>query len=61
MTDDTTKPSTQLGIRLPTELVAQVDQYAAQLTQQTGTKVTRSAAVRILLTAALRGDQKNGR
>ena len=51
---DTTK-STQLGIRLPTELVAQVDLYAEQLTQQTGTKVTRSAAVRILLTAALRG------
>lgn len=47
-------PSQQVGFRFPLELIARLDRYAAELTEQTpGARFTRADAVRSLLTRAL--------
>jgi len=43
----------QVAVRLEPALLEQIDQYAEKLTKETGLKVTRSNAVRSLLSKAL--------
>ena len=49
-------PTTQIGVRLPNELLDKLDAYAKQLTKDNpGMKFTRADAERILLTRGLEG------
>lgn len=49
----------QVGFRLPTKLLKQVDAHAKYLRMSTGMTVTRTDAVRALLTEAL--ERKKGK
>lgn len=44
---------TQIGVRLPTEIVERLDAFAVALQSTTGIRVTRNEAVRVLLARAL--------
>ncbi|MBN4049896.1 hypothetical protein JYT84_00550 [bacterium AH-315-M10] len=63
-TDDITEEqpsSVRIVVRIPADLAGRVDRYAEALGQRVeGVRVTRSDAVRALLTAALEQQEQNG-